>query len=233
MPACLNCKDPLPAGARYCPACGQSTRIFRRSWLQVFREVLDELFDFDGRMRPGLLARDYNDGRRVAHTSPVRMYLLISLLFFFVLPAIVPPDPEGLPQHQFAIDLYSRGMFLLLPIFALLMKLFYRRFFYLEHLVHTAYLFSAMFIALGVLMAIEGPSDRYLAALVAQFVVLIYVLWYLVASLRVSYQEGWGKSILKALGMLLLFLPVLGGSIELVSHWEGSESDPVVRLIYD
>jgi hypothetical protein len=242
MTDCLNCKDRLPAGARYCPACGQSTRIFRRPWLQVFREVLDELFDFDGRMlvslrllltRPGLLARDYNDGRRVAHTSPVRMYLLISLLFFFVLPAIVPPDPEGLPQHQFAIDLYSRGMFLLLPIFALLMKLFYRRFFYLEHLVHTAYLFSAMFIALGVLMAIEGPSDRYLAALVAQFVVLIYVLWYLVASLRVSYHEGWGKSILKALGVLLLFLPVLGGSIELASHWEGSVSDPMVRLIKD
>ena len=114
MPDCLNCARPLPAESRYCPACGQSTRIFRRPWLQVAREVLHELFELDGRMlvslrllltRPGELPRDYNAGRRAAHTSPVRMYLLISVVFFFVLPAIVPPSPEGLPQHQFSIDL--------------------------------------------------------------------------------------------------------------------------------
>jgi hypothetical protein len=144
MADCLNCGQALTERARYCPACGQSTRILRRPWLQALREVLDELFDFDGRMlqslrllltQPGRLPLDYNDGRRVAHTSPVRMYLLISLLFFFVLPVIVPPTPEELPEHHFAVDLYSRGMFLLLPIYALLLKLFYRRFFYLEHLV--------------------------------------------------------------------------------------------------
>ena len=239
---CRNCSAAMPETARYCPACGQSARMFRRPWLQVLREVLHELFDLDGRMlvslrllltHPGELPRDYNAGRRMAHTSPIRMYLLISVVFFFVLPAIVPPDPEGLPQQQFSIDLYSRGMFLLLPIYALLLKLFYRRFFYLEHLVYTAYLFSAMFIALGMLMAIEGPSDRYLAALVVQFVILLYVLWYLVTSLRVCYREGWGKSALKALAVLLLFLPVLGGSIELAGHWTGSEDDPVLRLISD
>ena len=124
-------------------------------------------------------------------------------------------------------------MFLLLPIFALILKLFYRRIFYLEHLVYTAYLFSAMFIALGLMMAMEEASNRYLAVLGVQFVVLFYVLWYLVASLRVCYGDGWGKSVLKALGVLLLFLPVLGGSIELASHWEGAADDPVMRLIED
>lgn len=242
MHPCLNCERPLPGEARFCPACGQSVRVFRRPWLQVFRELLHELFELDGRMlvslrllltRPGLLPLDYNNGRRVAHTSPVRMYLVISLVFFFVLPAIVPPAPEGLPQHNFSVDLYSRGMFLLLPVFALVLKLFYRRAFYLEQLVHTAYLFSAMFIALGVLMALEGAADRYLAVLGVQFVLLIYVLWYLVTSLRVGYAESWWRSGLKALGVLLLFLPVLGVSIELASHWEGSASDPVVRLIKD
>lgn len=242
MPACLNCQHPVPDEARFCPACGQSTRILRRPWLQVFREVVDELFDFDGRMlvslrllltQPGELPRAYNGGRRVTYTSPVRMYLLISLLFFFVLPMIVPSDPEGLPQHHFSIDLYSRGMFLLLPIYALLLKLFYRRSFYLDHLVYTAYLFSAMFIALGLMLAIEAPSDKHLAVLGVQFVILAYVIWYLVASLRVCYGEGWGKSVAKLLGVLLLFLPVLGISIEFVSNWEGSESDPMVRLITD
>ena len=71
------------------------------------------------------------------------------------------------------------------------------------------------------------------AVVIGSSVVLAYTLWYLVTSLRVCYGEGRGKSILKALGVLLLFLPVLGISIELASHWEGSESDPVMRLIKD
>ena len=242
MADCLNCGQALTERARYCPACGQSTRILRRPWLQALREVLDELFDFDGRMlqslrllltQPGRLPLDYNDGRRVAHTSPVRMYLLISLLFFFVLPVIVPPTPEAAPEHHFAVDLYSRGMFLLLPIYALLLKLFYRRFFYLEHLVYSAYLFSAMFIAIGAMMAIEELSNRYLLLLGVQLVILAYVLWYLAASLRTCYTEGWGKSVLKALGVLLLFLPVLGMSIELASHWGQGDSDSLLRLIND
>lgn len=242
MADCLNCGQALTAGARYCHACGQSTRILRRPWLQALREVLDELFDLDGRMlqslrllltQPGRLPLDYNSGRRAAHTSPVRMYLLISLLFFFVLPAIVPPTPEALPEHHFAVDLYSRGMFLLLPVYALILKLFYRRFFYLEHLVYSAYLFSAMFIAIGAMMAIEDLSNRYLLLLGVQFVILAYVLWYLVASLRTCYSEGWGKSALKALGVLLLFLPALGVSIEQVSQWGQGDADPLLRLIND
>jgi hypothetical protein len=242
MHPCLNCARPLPGEARFCPGCGQSTRVFKRPWLQAFREIMDELFELDGRMltslrllvtRPGLLAREYNGGRRIAYTPPVRMYLVISLVFFFVLPVIVPPDPEGLPQHKFSIDVYSRWMFLLLPIYALVLKLFYRRFFYLEHLVYTVYQFSAMFIALGVMMAIEEASDRYVGVLILQFAIFFYVLWYLVASLRTCYGEGWVRSVLKTLGVLSLFLPVLGGSIEMASHWEGSESDPVARLIRD
>jgi len=54
-----------------------------------------------------------------------------------------------------------------------------------------------------------------------------------VASARTCYSEGWGKSALKALGVLLLFLPVLGASIELAGHWGQGDSDPLVRLIND
>jgi len=66
-----------------------------------------------------------------------------------------------------------------------------------------------------------------------EFVILAYVLWYLVASVRTCYSEGWGKSALKALGVLLLFLPVLGASIELASYWGQGDPDPLVRLIND
>ena len=62
---------------------------------------------------------------------------------------------------------------------------------------------------------------------------LAYVLWYLVASLRVCYAEGWGKSALKAFGVMLLFLPVLGVSIEIASDWGAGNGDAVVRMIKD
>ena len=102
---------------------------------------------------------------------------LISLLFFFALPAILPPAPAGVPEQEFSVDLYSRGMFLLLPIYGLILKLFYRRCFYLEHLVYTAYLFSAMFLALGVMMAMEGAAEKSYWAFGLQLLSLAYVLW--------------------------------------------------------
>lgn len=224
---CSNCAENLPDGAGFCPACGQSTRVFTRPWTEVFRELLSELFDLDGRMlgslrlllaRPGQLADEYNRGRRVAHTSPLRMYLLISLLFFFVLPMILPEGPAESPEQQFSVELYSRGMFLLLPVYALLLKLFYRKSYYLAHLVFATYLFSAMFIVFALMLSIEVAADRYLAVMLFQVALLLYMAFYFVISLRVCYRESWPKTSLKAFGLLMIFLPLLAGSIELASH---------------
>ena len=227
MTCCKNCSEALPDGAGFCPACGQSTRVFTRPWGEVFRELLGGLFDFDGRMlmslrllltRPGVLAEEYNRGRRAAHTSPLRMYLLISLLFFFVLPMILPEAPEPTPEQQFSVDLYSRGMFLLLPVYALLLKLTYRRSFYLEHLVFATYLFSAMFIVFALMLSIEVAADQYLAVMLLQVALLLYMAAYFVISLRVCYKESWLKTSFKAFALLAIFLPVLAGSIALASH---------------
>jgi len=219
----------MPDGARYCPACGQSARVFTRPWMGVFRELLSELFDLDGRMltslrllftQPGRLSLEYNQGRRVAHTSPLRMYLLISLLFFLVLPMILPEIPVQNPEHQFSVELYSKGLFLLLPVYALLLKLFYPKSYFLTHLVFTTYLFSAMFIVFAIMLSIEIAADLYLAAMLIQVSLLLYMAAYFVIALRVCYRESWPKSILKGFGLLVIFLPLLAGSIEFASHGE-------------
>ena len=231
MNNCKNCTQALPDGAGFCPACGQSTRVFTRPWTEVFRELLSELFDLDGRMlvsfrllltRPGQLSDEYNRGRRVAYTSPLRMYLLISLLFFFVLPMILPKDSiaglEPDPSHAFSVELYSRGMFLLLPVYALLLKLFYRQTYYLAHLVFATYLFSAMFIVFALMLSIEVAADRHMAVMLLQVALLLYMAFYFVISLRVCYRESWPKTTMKAFSLLAVFLPLLAGSIELASH---------------
>lgn len=224
---CKNCSNSLPAEARFCPACGQSLRELSRPWAEVFRELLDELFDFDGRMftslqcllmRPGFLSFEYNRGRRRAYTPPLRMYLLISVAFFFVLPSIVPEVPGQLAEHKVSVDLYSKGLFVLLPVFALMLKLFYRNVFYLSHLVFTLYLFSFMFIVFGMMMALEPFADQYLLPLILQFVLLFWMLFYFVASLRTGFGGSWPMSAIKALGLLILFVPTLATVIELASH---------------
>jgi hypothetical protein len=87
--ACANCGAPLSGD--YCAACGQSREDIRRPALSLVTETLDGLLSWDGRLlttfrqlftRPGRVARDYADGRRQRYTPPVRLYLIVSLVFF-------------------------------------------------------------------------------------------------------------------------------------------------------
>lgn len=224
---CKNCGKDLPAEAHYCPACGQSVKDTARPWPQFVRETLDELFDFDGRMlsslrllftRPGFLSREYIDGRRQMYTPPIRMYLVISVLFFLVLPMILPDSPVEATGHNVSVDLYSKGMFLMLPLFALLLKGFYPSSYYLAHLVFTVHLFSAMFIGFALLLSVETLADRYLLVALAQIAILLYMLAYIVISSHTLYGESWARAALKSLAILLVFVPILTAAIELVSH---------------
>lgn len=226
---CRNCDGPLPSGAGFCPSCGQSVKSHAKPWLEFARETLSELMDLDGRMlvslrllltRPGFLSREYIDGRRVAYTSPIRTYLVISLVFFFLLPLILPTFTFQDADHKISVDLYSKGMFFLLPLYALILKLFYRKIFYVEHLVFTVYLFSAMFIVIALLMATEGLADRYVLVVLVQVVFTVYMLAYGVIAFHTNYRESWPKSILKYFAVVFLFLPALGFIIEMASHSE-------------
>lgn len=224
---CTNCSEPLPGQADFCPVCGQSIKVITRPWREVFGELLKDLFDIDGRMllsvrllmtRPGFLSKEYINGRRLSYTSPVRMYLIISLVFFFVLPLILPDSTVSSSTREVSVDQYSQAMFVLLPIFALLLKMLYRNVFYLPHIVFTIHLFSAMFIVFAAILSIEIQADLHIAVLLMQVVLLVYMLAYLLIALRVTYQDSWLKTSLKCLVLLVLFLPIIGGAIELASR---------------
>lgn len=88
--ACANCGAPLQG--RYCHACGQNADTRHRSIWRLIREAVEGLFDVDGRLlrtlpalffRPGMLARDYIDGRLARHVPPFRTFLIALLLFIF------------------------------------------------------------------------------------------------------------------------------------------------------
>ncbi|UOQ99101.1 DUF3667 domain-containing protein [Hymenobacter sp. 5317J-9] len=89
-PVCASCHTPL-AGA-YCHNCGEK-RLHRHDYaLKHFLEhTVDTVTHFDLRVlrdlwlqlrRPGFLAAEWLQGRRVAHAPPVQLFLVTNLLFY-------------------------------------------------------------------------------------------------------------------------------------------------------
>lgn len=88
---CENCGTQL-AGP-YCHACGQHDFEFHRSFRHVFMEALENFFHFEGKFFrnivvllfwPGRLTQEFNQGKRAAQMPPFRLYLFVSVLFFFL-----------------------------------------------------------------------------------------------------------------------------------------------------
>ncbi|HEX5459426.1 MAG TPA: DUF3667 domain-containing protein [Steroidobacteraceae bacterium] len=94
---CDNCGAPL--FGKYCSACGQ--RHFDHPvhhFGHFVSEALEDLTHADSRLwrtliallfRPGFLTREFLDGHRVRYLPPVRLYLVLSVLFFLVV-ALMP-----------------------------------------------------------------------------------------------------------------------------------------------
>jgi hypothetical protein len=87
--ACLSCGHPIHGV--FCTWCGQKNDDMRRSLFLLARNFLEDTFSFDSRMwrtlgqlaiSPGTVPKDYSHGRRSQFTPPVRLFLVVSFLFF-------------------------------------------------------------------------------------------------------------------------------------------------------
>jgi len=91
LPYCENCGAPM-AGP-FCAQCGQAAVDYRRSFRHVIVDILDSFLNWDSKffatigwliVRPWHLTSQFLAGRRVRYVHPLRLYLLVSILFFFV-----------------------------------------------------------------------------------------------------------------------------------------------------
>jgi hypothetical protein len=98
---CLNCHSPL-AGP-YCGRCGQRALPPHPTIGELTGDAYNELAGWDGKFaaslrtllrRPGELTRVLLEGRRARFISPVRLYLLCSLVYFLIA-AVAPAPTEG------------------------------------------------------------------------------------------------------------------------------------------
>ena len=90
--ACLSCGAKI-VGA-WCANCGQKNDDMRRSVFVLFKDFIKDTFSFDSRMwrtlglmaaAPGRVPTDYSHGKRSRYTPPVRLFLVVSFLFFLIL----------------------------------------------------------------------------------------------------------------------------------------------------
>lgn len=97
--------------------------------------------------------------------------------------------------RQAFMDNFSKVLFYLLPIFALLLKLFYirRNFFYSEHLVFSIYYYNFFYFAASLQLLFNLiPMLSWAATLIG-----FWVFFYLLFAMKRMYQQSWKKTILK------------------------------------
>ena len=91
--ACANCGTALTG--EYCSACGQRADPHVLSVREFVAEALEVFTHADSRfwrtfvpllLRPGYLTQQFIAGRRVRYLPPFRLYIVISVLFFLVVP---------------------------------------------------------------------------------------------------------------------------------------------------
>jgi len=111
---CLNCGTPLDAGDNFCKHCGQANDGRRLSFSELIAETLANLFSLDSRFyftlrtlmaRPGLIAKDFVEGKRQRFVHPIRFYLSISLVFFLLQGLINRIEKSGdVPASATAVE---------------------------------------------------------------------------------------------------------------------------------
>ena len=234
---CKNCGAELSAA--YCPACGQKEIDLGRPLQDLFSDVIRETFDLDGRairtiktlfLRPGALTRDFLAGKRRLYTPPFRLYLVVSFSFFVLVAWLASQgvlldkdqilERDAPVQAQFMSDELPRLMFLLLPAFALLLKVAFRARLYFDHLIFSVHLHSASYVMLALMIPLENFAATHWLPLVAQVVLLVYLFVYVVVAMRRVYAAGWVEASGKALAVLFAYMVMVSGLIETTSDFQ-------------
>ena len=249
MSRCRNCD--VAFEGQFCPQCGQKDVDLERPLAELVGGVVRETFDVDGRAArtlwtllrwPGRLTRTFLDGRRRRYTPPLRLYIVVSVLFFIVAATAAEQgilltegqtaEADVPEQVRFFADELPQFMFLFLPVFALLLKGAFPRRLLFDHLIHSLHLHSAAYIAMAVVLPLERAANVSRLALLVQLVVFAYLLAYFVLSLRHVYAQGWLSTSLKSVGIFFVYLILMGGVFEGASRLAETES-AVVPLIRD
>ncbi|WPP49556.1 DUF3667 domain-containing protein [Catalinimonas niigatensis] len=302
--SCLNCGLTLNELYHYCPRCGQENNDHNVSFGMLVKEFFLNYFSLDTKfirsivpflIKPGYLTLRFSEGKRASYVNPLRLYLIISVIFFFLstlwvtdslsvlnetddtpevdievqvdsvqqpVDSIIGSGWELIPQiledetlsdqqaldsiqtiteikfdaeaylNQLAfkqlrkvaqkdLDVFAGYvmqnmpvmMFLLLPVFALILKLLYIRHktLYVNHLIHGIHLHAfAFFLTILILLInIAVNLNDSLSGGWMFLMLQIFILLYALFSFKKVYQQGWFKTLIKLFLLSSVYFLVL------------------------
>lgn len=110
---CLNCGQPLKLTDVYCSYCAQMNSTKKLSVGDFFEELFSSIINYDSRFRtsiktllfkPGVMSREFINGKRMKYVNPFRFYLSISILFFVFLGLLANFDDLNINNSSDAIE---------------------------------------------------------------------------------------------------------------------------------
>jgi hypothetical protein len=96
---CLNCNYVVEN--RFCPNCGQENTDTRKTFHHLFIHFFEDLTHYENAfwktiknllLKPASLTKEYLSGKRLSYLAPVRLYIFISFVTFFLIQVF--PDGE-------------------------------------------------------------------------------------------------------------------------------------------
>ncbi len=224
---CKNCGEILENNSNYCASCGQSVLDYKQPFFSFFKQLLNELLDIDGRMfttlrvlfqKPGELTIAYNEGKRTKYSPPFRMYIIISVLYFMTISFSTDFTPANEELKILMDAQYPRIMFVLLPVFALLMQLLFKNTYYISNLIFSVHIHCISYLMLMLIMPLEALADQYLIFIIIQSLLFIYMLVYLFLAIKNTYNCSWHLTLLKFVILMLSYLGIILGTFNLVQN---------------
>ena len=277
MTDCLNCGAALHGS--FCSGCGQRAVPPDPSVAELAGDAWQELSGYDGRIaasvrglaRPGYLTREYLAGRRAHYLSPVRLYLIASVVYFLAAsasPASMSADrgevlaPGGIhigvtgsanrgdlsaedrAQLLASVDraptvlrsllramvndpiafrariltIMPRVFFALLPVFAVIVALFYRGRRFPTSLVFAVHLHAFAFAAFTLSEAAKWTGSVSFAIAVG-FVVTAAFAAYTLMALRAVFGGGWTITLAKAASIGVFYLLASLPAFAIILAW--------------
>lgn len=228
--ACKNCDGVLLPAYKFCPQCGQSAKIKRLNLKQVRKDLLKKFLHAEMgivyltkalALRPGIVAREYFEGKRKRYYEPLKYLTLsvgISVLateyFDLMSTARAGANPVSVfvARHLNVILMFS------VPIAAFISWLFFpkKRYNYAEHLALHAFVggFRTLFYLL-----IFTPLVALFRAQYNLILLLYFGAWtiYLIWANRQLFEEPLWVVAFKTLGLVLLLQLVISLGIFVVA----------------
>jgi hypothetical protein len=187
--------------------------------MSFLKDSLYELLDVDGRLattiktlllKPGVASRDYSKGKQHKYSPPLRFYLVVSVIFFLVFESFQHVYANVTVKSDSITELYSRAMFVLFPLFALIIRCFYRTSYYLGNLVFSMHMHSIAYVVLLLIGPLESIENLHVSLTLLQVLPSGYFIWYFYKAFKTMYQQSWGITLVKATAIYMIYMAVFG-----------------------